>query len=240
MQEEVDTSVYDAAAGNDFILVVHFLLNLSCVPISLNSNTEFGYHDTAYDEDEGETSAYYLPGAFEGSKSSKFAHKKRKYGMKYTGRSYEVGADIPYGHGTAGSQQSMMGKRPGNLNVGSIPTKRMRTASRQRIIGPFSAGAAGSLLAPAKTDGSSGDTSSFQDDQSTLHGGSQNQKSVEVESAGDFEKQLPYDCAETSTKPKKKKKAKHLVCWNSCFFLFLLLSKIWLILPQSSYFFACG
>lgn len=184
VQEEVDTSVYDAAA-------------------------EFGYHDTAYDEDEGETSAYYLPGAFDGSNSVKSVPKKKKNVIKYTGRSYEVGGDIPCGHGTVGSQQSIMGKRPCNLNVGSIPTKRMRTASRQRIIGPFSAGAAGSLQAPAKTDASSGDTSSFQDDQSTLHGGSQNQKSVEVESAGDFEKQLPYDCAETSTKPKKKKKAKH-------------------------------
>ncbi|KAL5794794.1 hypothetical protein ACOSP7_003388 [Xanthoceras sorbifolium] len=188
MQEEVDTSMYDAIAA-------------------------FGYHDSAYDEDEGETSTYYLPGAFEGSKSSKFTQKKRKNPMKsYTAKSYELGADIPYGHGTMGSQQStLMVKRPANnLNVGSIPTKRMRTASRQRVISPFNAAAAGSLHAPAKTDASSGDTSSFQDDQSTLHGGSQIQKSVEVESVGDFEKQLTYDCAETSTKSKKTKKAKHM------------------------------
>ncbi|KAK2649152.1 hypothetical protein Ddye_016641 [Dipteronia dyeriana] len=188
MQEEVDTSMYDAIA-------------------------DFGYHDSAYDEDEGETSTYYLPGAFEGSKSSKFTQRKRKNSMKsYAARSYELGADIPYGHGTMGSQQSMlMGKRPAsNLNVGSIPTKRMRTASRQRVISPFNAAATGSLQAPAKTDASSGDTNSFQDDQSTLHGGSQIQKCVEVESVGDFEKQLTYDSAETSTKSKKKKKPKHL------------------------------
>ncbi|KAJ0052445.1 hypothetical protein Pint_01548 [Pistacia integerrima] len=172
MQEEVDTSMYDAVA-------------------------ELGYHDVGYDEDEGETSAYYLPGAFEGSRPSKFPQRKRK--------------NLPYGHNTVGSQQSILiGKRPGNLNVGSIPTKRVRTASRQRVISPFSAGAAGSLQVPTKTDASSGDTSSYQDDQSTLHGGAQIQKSVEVESTGDFDRQLPYDCAETSTKPKKKKKAKHL------------------------------
>lgn len=214
MQEEVDTSMYDAVAGKiqDFFLFVQYVFSLSSVLTNSNSNTEFGYQDTAYDEDEGETSAYFLPSAFEGMKSPKFTHKKRKHFIKsYAGRSYEVGADIPYGH-TVGSQQSLVGKRAAsNLNVGSIPTKRMRTASRQRVIGPFSAGAAGSLQAPAKTDASSGDTSSFQDDQSTLHGGSQIQKSVEVESVGDFEKQLPYDCAETSTKPKKKKKAKHMV-----------------------------
>uniref|UniRef100_A0A6N2L9H3 Uncharacterized protein n=1 Tax=Salix viminalis TaxID=40686 RepID=A0A6N2L9H3_SALVM len=87
----------------------------------------------------------------------------------------------------------------------------MRTASRQRFISPFTAGITGVLpQAPMKTDASSGDTNSFQDDQSTLHGGSQIHKSVEVESAADFERQLPNDYAETSAKPKKKKKAKHL------------------------------
>lgn len=187
MQEEVDTSTYDAVA-------------------------DYGYEENVYDEDEGETSTFSLPGAFEGSKSSKFAQKKRKSLMKsYNSRSYDVGADMPYGHYTTGTQQSMlMGKRPANLNVGSIPTKRMRTATRQRVLSPFSTGATGNMQAQVKTDASSGDTNSCQDDQSTLHGGSQIQKSVEVESVGDFEKQLPYDCAETSIKLKKKKKAKHL------------------------------
>lgn len=158
-----------------------------------------------------------LPGSFEGSKSTKFAQKKRKHLMKsYTSRSFEVGADMHYGQYTTGTQQSMlMGKRPASLNVGSIPTKRMRTATRQRVLSPFGAGATGTMQAQVKTDASSGDTNSCQDDQSTLHGGSQIQKSVEVESAGDFEKQLPYDSAETSIKPKKKKKAKHLVHRNS-------------------------
>ncbi|GAV70699.1 HSA domain-containing protein/Myb_DNA-bind_6 domain-containing protein [Cephalotus follicularis] len=188
IHEEVETSVYDAAG-------------------------EFGCHENTYDEDEGETSLYYLPGAFEGTKSSKSSQKKRKNLMKsYTPRSYELGADLPYGQCTNGSQQSVLiGKRPANsLNVGSIPTKRVRTAYRQRVVSPFNAGAAGGVQAPVKTDASSGDTNSFQDDQSTLHGGSQIQKSVEVESVGDFEKQSQYDFAETSAKPKKKKKPKHL------------------------------
>nr|XP_008372482.2 chromatin modification-related protein EAF1 B-like isoform X1 [Malus domestica]XP_017187926.2 chromatin modification-related protein EAF1 B-like isoform X1 [Malus domestica]XP_028958333.1 chromatin modification-related protein EAF1 B-like isoform X1 [Malus domestica]XP_028958334.1 chromatin modification-related protein EAF1 B-like isoform X1 [Malus domestica] len=185
MQEEVETSMYDAGA-------------------------EFGFQEAAYDEDEGETSTYYLPGAFEGSKSLKSNLKKQKNLKLYASRSYE-GADLPYGNCTTATHQSMlMGKRPASLNVGSIPTKRMRTASRQRVVSPFGAGANGNVLGPIKTDASSGDTNSFQDDQSTLHGGSQFQKSVEVESVGDFEKQLPYDYAETSMKPKKKKKAKHL------------------------------
>ncbi|EOX93924.1 Helicase/SANT-associated, putative isoform 4 [Theobroma cacao] len=184
VQEEVETSVYDAGA-------------------------EFGYQDFVYDEDEGETSTYYLPGAFEGSKSSKLNQKKRKNPMKsYPARPYEMGADLPYGN--CAQQSMLIGKRPASsLNVGPIPTKRVRTGSRQRVLSPFSsAAAAGGLQAPAKTDASSGDTNSFQDDQSTLHGGFQIQKSMEVESIADFERQLPYDCAETPTKPKKKKKTK--------------------------------
>ncbi|XP_022758657.1 chromatin modification-related protein EAF1 B-like isoform X2 [Durio zibethinus] len=184
VQEEIETSVYDAGA-------------------------EFGYDDFVYDEDEGETSTYYLPGAFEDSKPSKL-NQKRKNPMKlYPAIPYEMGADLPYGNC---SQQSMLiGKRPASsLNVGPIPTKRVRTGSRQRVLSPFSsAAAAGGLQAPTKTDASSGDTNSFQDDQSTLHGGFQIQKSMEVESVGDFERQLPYDCAETPTKPKKKKKPKN-------------------------------
>ncbi|CBI37340.3 unnamed protein product, partial [Vitis vinifera] len=188
MQEEVETSMYDPVA-------------------------EFGSQENCYDEDEGETSTYYLPGGFEGSKPSKYSQKKKKNSIKpYNARPYEMGSDFPYGHCTIGAQQSaFMGKRPANsLNVGSIPTKRVRTASRQRGLSPFGAGVTGCVQAPNKTDASSGDTSSFQDDQSTLHGGSQIQKSLEVESVVDFEKQLPFDSAEVSTKPKKKKKAKHL------------------------------
>ncbi|KAJ7961532.1 chromatin modification-related protein EAF1 B-like [Quillaja saponaria] len=182
IQEEVETSMYDTGA-------------------------EYGSEEMAYDDDEGETSTYYMPRVFEGSKSSKSANKKHKNNMKsFSPRSCDPGADLPYGH-----QQSMfMGKRPASLNVGSIPTRRMRTATRQRVLTPFSTGVTGVVQAQAKTDASSGDTNSFQDDQSTLHGGSQIQRSMEVESVGDFEKQLPYDCAETSAKPRKKKKAKYL------------------------------
>ncbi|GMI66377.1 hypothetical protein like AT3G24880 [Hibiscus trionum] len=184
-QEEVETSAFDDGA-------------------------EFGYGDFVCDEDEGETSTYYLPGTFEGRKSSKL-NKKRKNPMKsYPARPFESGADLSYGN--CAQQSMLIGKRPGSsLNVGSIPTKRVRTGSRQRVLSPFSsAAAAGGLQAPTKTDASSGDTNSFQDDQSTMQGGFQIHKSAEVESTRDFERQLPYDYAETPTKPKKKKKAKNL------------------------------
>lgn len=175
--------------------------------------SDYGFQENPYIEDEGETSTYYLHGAFEGSKSSKSAQKKRKNSIKsYTVTPYETGIDLPYGNCTTATQQSMLlGKRPGSLNVGPVLPKRMRTASRPRVLSPFSGSAMGSAQVQMKTDASSGDTNSFQDDQSTLHGGSQFQKSVEVESVGDFDKHLPYDSAETSMKPKKKKKAKHLV-----------------------------
>ncbi|KAL6990251.1 Chromatin modification-related protein EAF1 A [Sarracenia purpurea var. burkii] len=190
IQEEVDTSMYDAAA-------------------------DIGSQEYAYEEEEGETGTYYLPGAFEGSKPLKFGLKKRKNLPKSSiARPNDLGTDLTYMQcmeNKFGTQPSViMGKRPANgLNVGLIPTKRMRTASRQRILSPFSAGTSGGVQGPNKTDASSGDTDSFQDDQSTLHGGSLMPNSLEVESGGDFEKQLPFDLREVS-KPKKKKKAKHL------------------------------
>ncbi|XP_022144502.1 chromatin modification-related protein EAF1 B isoform X2 [Momordica charantia] len=174
----------------------------SCMQEEVETSIYDTLADNAYDED-GEACMY-----FESSKSSKFVQKKRKHSIKsYSGRQYEMGTDLPYGRSANGAQQSMlMGKRPASLNVGPIPTKKMRTASRQRVVSPFSAGAAMVLHGQAKTDASSGDTNSFQDDQSTLRGGSQLQKSMEVESVGDMQ----YDSAETSVKYKKKKKAKHL------------------------------
>ncbi|KAL4323737.1 hypothetical protein GQ457_11G003600 [Hibiscus cannabinus] len=185
VQEKVETSVYDAGA-------------------------EFGYDDFVYDEDEGETSTYYVPGAFEGKQSSKLNQKKQKNPKKSCpARHYKMAADLPY---VNCAQSSMvMGKRPANnLNGGSFPMKRVRTVSSLRVLSPFSSAAAGGLQALAQTDASSGDTNSFQDDQSTLHGGLRTQNSLEVESIRDFERQLPYDCAGTPTKPKKKKKAKNL------------------------------
>ncbi|XP_062078466.1 chromatin modification-related protein EAF1 B-like [Humulus lupulus] len=186
MQEEVETSMYDAVS-------------------------DYGFQENAYAEDEGETSTYYLPGAGDGIKSSKPTQKKKKNAVLFT-RTYEPGADFAYGQNNSATQQSMlMGKRPSSLNVGSIPTKRMRTATRQRVISPFGATPIANVQVQMKTDASSGDTNSLQDDQSSLLGGSQFQKSMEVESASEYDKLLPYDCAETSIKPKKKKKAKHLV-----------------------------
>ncbi|TYI16037.1 hypothetical protein ES332_A08G228000v1 [Gossypium tomentosum] len=186
VQEEVETSAYDARA-------------------------EFGYDDSVYDEDEGETSTYYLPGAFEGRQSSKLNQKKRKNPMKsYPARQYKVDADLPYKN--CGQPSIFMGKRPSSsLNDGSVPAKRVRTGSRQRVLSPFSSAAASrDSQAPTQTDASSGDTNSFQDEQNTLHGGLRTQNSLEVDSIGDFERQQPYDCAGTPAKPKKKKKAKNL------------------------------
>ncbi|XP_043719405.1 chromatin modification-related protein EAF1 B-like isoform X2 [Telopea speciosissima] len=193
--EEVETSMFDALS-------------------------EFGSRENAYEEDEGGTGTYYSPGNFRGRKPSKFVQKKRKTLLKsYPPRSYEGRTDLPYGHcmenKLATQPSSLMGKRPNNLAVGSIPTKRMRTASRQRVLCPFSAAATGSVQVTNKTDVSSGDTSSFQDDLSTLHGGSQFRKEMEAESTGEFGKQLPFDYTDILTKPKKKKKAKNLFYKNS-------------------------
>nr|XP_043619256.1 chromatin modification-related protein EAF1 B-like isoform X2 [Erigeron canadensis] len=180
MQEEVETSGYDAVADN------------------------------AFEEDEGETSTYYLPGGFEGIKSTKTNEKRRQKFTLYGPRSYEMGGDLPYMppvERTVGIQPSVLsGKRYGsNLNVG-IPTKRVRTASRQRIISPFNVGTSGHIQVPNRTDASSGDNNSFQDEQSILHGGSQMPNNMEVESVGDYEKQLHFDSMEVSNRPKKKKK----------------------------------
>lgn len=168
-------------------------------------------HNDVYDEDDGETSTYSFPAQFQRIKSSKFNQKKRKDFMKSTAaQPYEMGPDFAYGNCTMETQQVMsMAKRPAHINIGSIPTKRVRTGSRQRILSTFgSTATAGGHI--AKTDASSGDTNSLQDDQSTLNGGSIIQKSLEVESYGEFEKQ--YDYAETLERPRKKKKARHLVC----------------------------
>ncbi|KAK7286817.1 hypothetical protein RJT34_22080 [Clitoria ternatea] len=183
IREEAETPVYDTAA-------------------------EFGSEENVYDEEE-EASTYYMPSVYEGNKSSKSAQKKHKNLKSYTARCGDARIDLPYMHYTTGNQPSMViGKRP-SLNVGSIPTKRMRTAIRHRVVSPFTVNN-GTIQVQAKADASSGDTNSFHDDQSTLHVGSLIQKSTEVESVTDFEKQLSYDCAETSVKTKKKKKAKTL------------------------------
>ncbi|KAF9596422.1 hypothetical protein IFM89_010686, partial [Coptis chinensis] len=136
-----------------------------------------GTRDNLHEEDEGEAGAYYFPGGFEASKSSKSAQKKRKHLQKSFARSYDVGADLPYGQfveNKVGTQNPLiLGKRPpNNLNVGSIPIKRV-----QRVV---SAGVAGGVQMPFKSDASSGDTSSYQDDQSIVHGGSHIWKTLET------------------------------------------------------------
>ncbi|KAK9726544.1 hypothetical protein RND81_05G222400 [Saponaria officinalis] len=185
IHEEVDTSGQDAVGG--------------C-----------GYEDNDYEEDEGEN-MYYMPGASETVKPSK---KKWKNKKSNAARSYEFGGDFGYGHSAetrnGTSQLNIIGKRPANnLHVDPIPTKRMRTASRQRVVGPLGAGSAGFTPVLSRADGSSGDTNSFQDDQSALHGGTNFPRGSEVDSAMNFEKQSKFDSAEMSAKPKKKKKIKH-------------------------------
>ncbi|KAI3912563.1 hypothetical protein MKW92_019843 [Papaver armeniacum] len=173
-QEEVDTSMFDAVA-------------------------DFGSGENAYGEYEGETGMHYIAGPLK---------KKKNSSNSFSGRSYEVGGDLSYGHyveNKLGPHPSfLMEKRPSNnSNVGSIPIRRVRTASRQRF--PISAGATGAAQISNKTDASSGDTSSFQDDQSTVQGGSQMRIGMELESTGEFGKHLRPDCTEISMKPKKKK-----------------------------------
>ncbi|KAK6145110.1 hypothetical protein DH2020_021930 [Rehmannia glutinosa] len=153
-----------------------------------DATADFESQDNAYDEDERQTNTYGMSMAFEDSKSSRFGQKKQKHLIHAYGvRSYEASSDIVHMQGAENKvvhQSALLAKRPGT---------------------------SGCVLVPSKTDASSGDTDSFQDDQSTLRGGSLIPYSLEVESVGDFEKQLPIDSAEISTKhKKKKKKAKHL------------------------------
>ncbi|GAB2226507.1 hypothetical protein Drorol1_Dr00022317 [Drosera rotundifolia] len=189
-QDEAEVSMYDTAA-------------------------DFGSQEHDYEEDEAE-SVSYLPGAFEGSRSLKIVQKKRKALKSHAARPYGFGGDFTYGNcveNRVGAPQSgSPGKRSMNsVNVGSIPTKRMRTAaSRQRTAGRFSMGAAGGTPTPPRNDASSGDTSSFQDDQGMLHGGCMFQQKVsEGESGMEFDKQSIFDPTDIPSKPKKKKKFKH-------------------------------
>ncbi|KAJ6838659.1 chromatin modification-related protein EAF1 B isoform X3 [Iris pallida] len=185
--------------------------------VSICDSLPDGPREYVFEEEEGETGSYFLPGAFEGScLSPKYAHrkKKKKQQKSHAARLYDAGSDLSYDpclEGTSANQGLMfMGKRPSSsLNVCSIPTKRVRTAARQRILSPFSAGVSGSLQVTSKTDVSSGDTNSFQDDQSSMHGGSQARKNMEMESTVDFERHITSDGIEISTKSKKKKKSKH-------------------------------
>ncbi|KAF3783220.1 Chromatin modification-related protein EAF1 B [Nymphaea thermarum] len=167
---------------------------------------------TAYEEGDCETRSRYFPGSFEGRKPSKFTSKKRKnFSKSHFSRAHEAKPVPSMAFGNCmdarfETQQTLItGKRDSSsLNVGSIPTKRVRTAARQRVVSP-SAGAVGGMHVMNKNDVSSGDTSSFQDELSSFQVSSQPKKSIEVESTGEFVRQLPLETTEVSTKSKKKK-----------------------------------
>lgn len=167
--------------------------------------------ENAYGDDEGEARTYLLPGAYDGL-ASKLSHKK-KHPLPHRmngARPYDIGADMSYDpilESKPGNQKPTNGKR--TTDFLSIPIKRIRTAARQRVVSPFPAGASGTPQFTNKTDASSGDTNSCQDDQSSLHGGSFSRKNADMESTVDFDRQLLYDGSEVSTKFKKKKKLKH-------------------------------
>ncbi|XP_051224686.1 chromatin modification-related protein EAF1 B isoform X3 [Lolium perenne] len=163
--------------------------------------------------DEGEAYSYLLPGTYDGGLASKSGHKKKQQmHQRMNGtRLYDNGIDPsydPYLENKTGNQPFLSnGKRPPDFL--SIPIKRIRTAARQRVASPFSAGVAGTPQFTSKTDASSGDTNSCQDDQSSLHGGFFPRKNADIESTVDFDKQLMYDGSEVSAKSKKKKKPKY-------------------------------
>uniref|UniRef100_A0A0E0LRU8 Myb-like domain-containing protein n=1 Tax=Oryza punctata TaxID=4537 RepID=A0A0E0LRU8_ORYPU len=171
------------------------------------------HRGNAYEDDDVEASTYLLPGTYDGGLASKSSHKKKhlmQQRMNGT-RHYGTGVDMPYDpylESKPGNQPFLSnGKRPSDFF--NIPTKRIRTAARQRVVSPYPANASGATAFTSKTDASSGDTNSCQDDQSSLHGGSFPRKNVDIESTVDFDRQL-YDGSEVSTKSKKKKKSKHL------------------------------
>ncbi|CAL4985768.1 unnamed protein product [Urochloa decumbens] len=169
--------------------------------------------ENVYGDDEGEARTYLLPGAYDGGLASKLSQKKKHpMPQRMNGtRPYEIGSDMPYEpflESKPGNQQFVSnGKR--TTDFLSIPIKRIRTAARQRVASPFPAGVSGTPQFTSKTDASSGDTNSCQDDQSSLHGGSFSRKNADIESTVDFDRQLLYDGSEVSMKSKKKKKPKH-------------------------------
>jgi hypothetical protein len=166
--------------------------------------SDFPREDT-YEEDEGETGTYLSPEAYEGGYISKRYHKKKHqmYQRISGARQYEIGIDVPYEPCLESKSwnRTSNGKRSSFLVV---PAKRSRTAARQQVVSLFPASV---TAAPhVKTDASSGDTNSLQDDESSLHGGSMQWRNMDYESTVDFDRQLPYNSSEVSTKANKKKK----------------------------------
>ncbi|KAF8726900.1 hypothetical protein HU200_019382 [Digitaria exilis] len=158
--------------------------------------------ENAYEEDEVGTCTYL----------SHMGHKKKHlmHQRISVARQYEIGTNVSY----EPCLESKSGNRP-LLSNGKRPTsflarppKRIRTAAR-RVVSPFHAGASGPPQVTSKTDASSGDTNSYQDDQSSLHGGSLPWRNTDFESTVDSDRQLPYDASEACTKANKKKKVKN-------------------------------
>eukprot|EP00252_Welwitschia_mirabilis_P004098 TRINITY_DN1429_c0_g1_i1.p1 TRINITY_DN1429_c0_g1~~TRINITY_DN1429_c0_g1_i1.p1 ORF type:complete len:1421 (+),score=348.96 TRINITY_DN1429_c0_g1_i1:323-4264(+) len=166
-----------------------------------------------------------LPVTLDGSKGAK-ARKKRKslmkasmpktYAGRISGESYEVFLGNKMEANSFTPSSTTNGKRvlpSGNLNIATIPTKRIRSstvAARQRVGGTFSGGIAGGSSIANRTDVSSGDTSSLQEDLNTMSGGSQHLKGIDMDPSVACGKHWIFDGDEMSVKTKKKKKAKHL------------------------------
>ncbi|AQK92588.1 Chromatin modification-related protein EAF1 B [Zea mays] len=121
-------------------------------------------------------------------------------------RPYEIGTYVPYQPCMESKSRNQPllsnGKRPTSFLA--IPPKRTRTAARQQVVSPFHAGAS----VPPQ-DFSSGNTNSYQDDQSSLHSESLPWRNMDFESTVDSDRQLPYDAGEMCTKVNNKKKLKN-------------------------------
>jgi len=169
--------------------------------------------ENAYEEDEGEMCAYLSPKAYDGGCLSNMGYKKKHLMQQRisVARPYEIGTNVPYEPclESKSANQPLLsnGKRPTSFLT--IPPKRIRTAARQRVVSSFHAGASGPPQVTSKTDASSGDTNSCQDDQSSLHGGSFPWRYTDFESTVESNRQLPYDASEVCTKANKKKKLKN-------------------------------
>ncbi|KAJ1264384.1 hypothetical protein BS78_09G259100 [Paspalum vaginatum] len=161
------------------------------------------HRESAYEEDEGETCTYLSPKAYDGG------HKKKHLVQQHisVARPYEIDTNVPYEpymESKSGNQPLLLnGKRPTSFLA--IPPKRIRTASRQRDASPFHADASGPPQVISKTDASSGDTNSYQDDRNSLHGGSLPWIHTEFESTVDSERKMPFDASEVCKTNKKKK-----------------------------------
>lgn len=159
------------------------------------------HRESAYEEDEGETCTYLPSKAYDGGLLSNMGHKKKHVMQQRISIAmpYEIGTNVPY----EPCMESKSGKRPASFLA--IPPKRIRTASRQRTVSPFHADASGPPQVTSKTDASSGDTNSYQDDQSSLDGGSLPWRNMDFESTVDSDRKLPYDASEVCKANKKKK-----------------------------------